>query len=78
MLNGIPNCYFKCQPHKMVKHTQTSRRVLPTNCLSVFDHFVGRVLKELFCIYHTPSVNKERKKNTPLNLFINSLSLMFA
>ena len=33
-----------CQPHKMVKHTQTIRRqiadVLP-NCLSVFDHIVG-------------------------------------
>ena len=23
----------------MVKHTQTIRRLLPTNCLSVFDHF---------------------------------------
>ena len=22
----------------MVKHTQTIRRLLPTNCLSVFDH----------------------------------------
>ena len=25
----------------MVEHTQTIRRLLPTNCLSVFDHFVG-------------------------------------
>ena len=25
----------------MVKHTQTIRRLLPTNSLSVFDHFVG-------------------------------------
>ena len=25
----------------MVKHTQTIRRLLPTNCLSVFDDFVG-------------------------------------
>ena len=31
----------------MVKHTQTSRRLLPTNCLSVFDHFVGLALKGL-------------------------------
>ena len=38
---------LKCQPHKMVKHTQTIRRLLPTNCLSVFDHFVGLALKEL-------------------------------
>ena len=31
----------------MVKHTQTIARLLPTNCLSVFDHFVGLVLKGL-------------------------------
>ena len=31
----------------MVKHTQTIRPLLPTNCLSVFDHFVGLTLKEL-------------------------------
>ena len=38
---------FKHQPHKMVKHTQTIRRLLPTNCLNVFDHFVGLALKGL-------------------------------
>ena len=31
----------------MVKHTQAIRRLLPTNCLSVFDHFVGLALKGL-------------------------------
>ena len=31
----------------MVKHTQTIRRLLPMNCLSVFDHFVGLVRKGL-------------------------------
>ena len=31
----------------MVKHTQTIRRLLPTNCLSMFDNFVGLALKEL-------------------------------
>ena len=31
----------------MVKHTQTIHRLLLTNCLSVFDHFVGLVLKGL-------------------------------
>ena len=31
----------------MAKHTQTIRQLLPTNCLSVFDHFVGLALKEL-------------------------------
>ena len=31
----------------MVKHTQTIRRLWPTNCLSIFDHFAGLVLKGL-------------------------------
>ena len=31
----------------MVKHTQTIRRHQPTNCLSVFDHFVNLALKGL-------------------------------
>ena len=31
----------------MVKHSQAIRRLLPTNCLSVFDHFVGLALKGL-------------------------------
>ena len=31
----------------MVKHTQTIRRLWPTNCLSVFDPFAGLVLKGL-------------------------------
>ena len=35
----------------MVKHIQTIRRQKPTNCLSVFDHFVGLALKGLiFCL----------------------------
>ena len=36
---------LSAKPHKMVKHTQTIRRQQPTNCLSVFDHFVGLALK---------------------------------
>ena len=31
----------------MVKHTQTIRRQQFINCLTVFDHFVGLVLKGL-------------------------------
>ena len=30
----------------MVKHTQNIRRLLPTNCLSMFDHFKGLSLEE--------------------------------
>ena len=35
------------QPHSMIKHTQRIRRLLLTNCLSVFDYFVGLALKVL-------------------------------
>ena len=38
---------FKHQPHNMVKHTQTIRLQQPTNCLSVFGHFVRLALKGL-------------------------------
>ena len=38
---------FKRQLHKMVKRTQKIRRVLPTNCLIVLNHFVGLALKGL-------------------------------
>ena len=31
----------------MVKYTQTIRRQQPTNCLSVFEHFVGLAFKGL-------------------------------
>ena len=31
----------------MVKHTQTVHPQQPTNCLSVFDHFVGLALEGL-------------------------------
>ena len=38
---------FKPQFEKMDKHTQAIRRLLSTNCLTVFDHFEGLTLKEL-------------------------------
>ena len=34
----------------MVNHTQTIRLLLPTNCLSVSEHFVGLALKGLKAI----------------------------
>ena len=34
-------------------NTQTIRWLLPTNCLNVFGHFVGLVLKELNCASKT-------------------------
>ena len=36
----------------MVKHTQTICWLLLTNCLSVFDHFMGLGLKELITDEH--------------------------
>ena len=45
---------FKRQPHKMVKHTQTSCRQKPTNCFSMFDHFVGLALKGLSPVFLNP------------------------
>ena len=38
---------FKTQTHKILRHTQTICRLLPTNYLSMFDHFVGLALKGL-------------------------------
>ena len=38
------------QPHKMDKLIKTICRLLPTNCLRVFDYFIGLTLKGL--TYH--------------------------
>ena len=38
---------FKRQLSKMVKHAQTIRRQLPTNCLGMLYHFFGLALKGL-------------------------------
>ena len=35
------------QPHKMVKQTQAICQQQLTNCLSVFDHFMGLARKGL-------------------------------
>ena len=47
--------FFNHQPHKMVKHTQKLRQLLLTNCLSVFDHFLGLALKGLNLTTTSPS-----------------------
>ena len=38
---NVPVNPLSAKLYKMVKHTQAIHRLLPTNCLSVFDHFVG-------------------------------------
>ena len=45
----------------MVKHTQTIRLILPTNCLSLFDHFVGLTLKGLKLIVYFMQVFMDAK-----------------
>ena len=52
---------FKRQPHKMVKHTQTIRRQQPTNCLSVFDHFMRLALKGFKFDALVDALNKKKK-----------------
>ena len=47
----------------MVRHTQTIRQLLPTNCLSVFDHFVGLVLKRVKQQYYFMILQICDKKN---------------
>ena len=50
-----------CQPHKIVKRTQAICRLLPTNCLSEFNHFVGMALKDLRSISCETSVTHYSK-----------------
>ena len=45
--NVMLSLAFKCQPHKMIKHTETIHRQQPTNCLNVFHNFMGSALKDL-------------------------------
>ena len=41
----------------MVEYTQTIRRLLPMNCLSVFDHFAGLALEGLILRIFTRMIN---------------------
>ena len=50
----------------MVKHTQTIRQQQPTNCLSVFNHFVLLVLKGLTLIRRR-NVLRKFKLNSVFN-----------
>ena len=49
----------------MVKHTEIISRLLPTNYLSVFDHFVELALKGLiYCLFEaTDSYKKNFHQN---------------
>ena len=45
----------------MVKHTKKFVDKLPTNCLIVFDHFVGLALKGLEAKFTDDSLEKKPK-----------------
>ena len=64
--------YYKRQPHKMVKHTHTIRRLLPTICLDVFDHFVGLALKGLtdFFLYCNKHFTVQSVIMKPMQIFV--------
>ena len=52
--NGLRHERVKWQPHKMVRlGRNTILWLLPTNCLSVFGHFLGLEVKCLKLIYFT-------------------------
>ena len=61
----------------MVKHTQTIRQLLPTNCLSVFNHLVGLALKGLnIIILIKQIISKSRpRKSADLDVYISGTSL---
>ena len=42
LINAFSRSPFKCQTHKIVKHTQNNSSA--NNLASVFDHFVGLAL----------------------------------
>ena len=42
----------------MIKHTETILRQQPSNCLSVFDHFVGLALEGLTYINYVKTKEK--------------------
>ena len=47
LIHNMVDPFFNPQPPKMAKHIQTIRRLLPTNCLSVFGHFVELALRNV-------------------------------
>ena len=65
---------FKHQLYKMIKHTQINCRLLPTNCLSVFDHFLGLAQQQGHC---EKNIKKIGHWKTPLiNLAISYSALV--
>ena len=58
----------------MVKQTQAIRQLLPTNCLIVFDHYVGSALKRLSSKLAKCSFKKQSSEIHNKTLALESLS----
>ena len=69
---------FKRQPHKIVEHAHTIRQILPTNCLSVFDHFVGWALNGIRVILWREKGWSEimTSNNNNLNIFTQTMRVL--
>ena len=68
---------------KITKWSNTLKQFvgnLPTNCLSVFDHFVGLVLKGLRCSFATllKLSNKRKKKQQSYVLYFGAQTIAIA
>ena len=61
----------------MVKHTQTICRLLPINCLSVFDHFTGLTPKGLKTQNHLRFKVYFSEKEAKFNLFISNFIFLY-
>ena len=70
----IPDEQFKRQPHKIVKHTQKIPRLLPTNCSSVFDHFVGLVLKGIIHWATLPCYSRVKHIDVSISILLITLT----
>ena len=68
---------MKLQPHKMVNHIQTIRRLLAMNCLSVFDHFIGLAFKGLNTLPGFSATGILQKYNFFIRTSKNLMRLIF-
>ena len=63
----MSECYINSLSVKITKWSNTLKQFvgnLPTNCLSMFDHFVGLALKGLMCRNTTKILRKDSRKKT--------------
>ena len=61
--------YYENSINQMVKYTQRNCQLLPTNYLSVFDHFVGLTLKGLTHLWPTLLSHKNQSINWMASLW---------